>query len=77
MRRCEEAILVSKIREEQQRLGVDEMEWVGNERNQQQQEEEEEEDEEEDEEEEEHDVEEGNEEAKKVNGGVSSTEVRI
>jgi hypothetical protein len=72
MRRCEEAILVSKIREEQQRLGVDEMEWVGNERNQQQQEEEEEE-----EEEEEHDVEEGNEEAKKVNGGVSSTEVRI
>uniref|UniRef100_A0A3N7FT25 CCD97-like C-terminal domain-containing protein n=1 Tax=Populus trichocarpa TaxID=3694 RepID=A0A3N7FT25_POPTR len=69
MRRCEEAILVSKIREEQQRLGVDEMEWVGNERNQQQQEEEEEE------EEEEHDVEEGNEEAKKVNGGVSSTEM--
>jgi hypothetical protein len=64
--------LVSKIREEQQRLGVDEMEWVGNERNQQQQEEEEEE-----EEEDEHDVEEGNEEAKKVNGGVSSTEVRI
>jgi len=77
MRRCEEAILVSKIREEQQRLGVDEMEWVGNERNQQQQEEEEEEEEDEDEEEEEHDVEEGNEEAKKVNGGVSSTEVRI
>lgn len=68
MRRCEEAILVSKIREEQQRLGVDEMEWVGNERNQQQQEEEEEE-------EEEQDVEEGNEEAKKVNGGVSSTEM--
>ncbi|KAJ6394189.1 hypothetical protein OIU77_023420 [Salix suchowensis] len=70
MRRCEEAILVSKIREEQQRLGVDEMEWVGNERNQQQQEEEEEE-----EEDEEQDVEEGNEEAKKVNGGVSSTEI--
>lgn len=31
MRRAEEAILVAKIRTEQQRLGVDEKEWVGNE----------------------------------------------
>ncbi|XP_074565798.1 uncharacterized protein LOC141822254 [Curcuma longa] len=29
MRRCEEAMLVEKIRGEQQRLGVDEKEWVG------------------------------------------------
>ncbi|MBA0680474.1 hypothetical protein Goari_012168, partial [Gossypium aridum] len=31
MRRCEEARLVAKIREEQQRLGVAQKDWVGNE----------------------------------------------
>ncbi|KAJ0049285.1 hypothetical protein Pint_15741 [Pistacia integerrima] len=35
IRRSEEAILVAKIREEQQRLGVAERDWIGNERNQQ------------------------------------------
>ncbi|CAL1392903.1 unnamed protein product [Linum trigynum] len=48
IRRSEEAILVSKIREEQQRLGVPESEWVAYGGNQQQEEEEEEEEEEED-----------------------------
>nr|KYP51481.1 hypothetical protein KK1_026639 [Cajanus cajan] len=32
MRRCEEAALVAKIRGEQQRMGVPERDWVGNER---------------------------------------------
>lgn len=53
MRRSEEAVLIAKIREEQQRLGVAEREWIGNERNQQQEEEEEEEDGEEDDDEDE------------------------
>lgn len=49
MRRAEEGILVEKIRREQQRLGVDERDWVGNEReNQEEVDEEEEEEEEED-----------------------------
>lgn len=59
LRRAEEALLMEKIRSEQQRLGVDERDWVGNERQQEEQEEEEEEDEEEEEEEEEDEVEEG------------------
>ncbi|MED6136717.1 hypothetical protein PIB30_058412 [Stylosanthes scabra] len=53
MRRCEEAELVAKIRVEQQRMGVAERDWVGNERFQEEEEEEEEEEEDEDEEEEE------------------------
>lgn len=52
MRRYEEAILVEKIRGEQQRLGVAQSDWVGNERERQEEEEEEEEDEEEEEEDE-------------------------
>ncbi|KAL5551281.1 hypothetical protein UlMin_001457 [Ulmus minor] len=67
LRRSEEAILVAKIRGEQQRLGVAESDWVGNER--MQEEEEEEEEEEEDEEEEE------KEEAKAANGGAQSAEL--
>ncbi|KAL6571336.1 hypothetical protein OROHE_002979 [Orobanche hederae] len=55
MRRSEEAILVQKIRGEQQRLGVDRSDWVGNESEEQGEEEEEEEGEEEEEEEEEED----------------------
>ncbi|KAI7980337.1 Casein kinase II subunit beta-2 [Camellia lanceoleosa] len=47
MRRSEEAILVEKIRGEQQRLGVAQRDWVGNEREQQEEEEEEDEDEDE------------------------------
>ena len=43
MRRCEEAALVAKIRGEQQRMGVPERDWVGNERFQEEEEEEEEE----------------------------------
>ena len=53
MRRSEEAILVEKIRGEQQRLGVAQRDWVGNEIEQQEEEEEEEDEEEEEEEEEE------------------------
>ncbi|KAL0372983.1 UNVERIFIED_CONTAM: hypothetical protein Scaly_0979900 [Sesamum calycinum] len=53
MRRSEEAILVEKIRGEQQRLGVAQSDWVCNESERQEEEEEEEEGEEEDEEEEE------------------------
>lgn len=63
LRRSEEAILIAKIRGEQQRLGVAERDWVGGERNQ---EEEEEEEEEEDEEEE----------AKEANGGAESAKVQ-
>ncbi|KAL8263716.1 hypothetical protein R6Q59_021846 [Mikania micrantha] len=44
LRRAEEAFLVEKIRQEQQRLGVDERDWAGNER----QEEEEEDDDDDD-----------------------------
>lgn len=51
MRRTEEAVLVEKIRREQQRLGVARCDWVGSEREQQQVEEEEEEEEDDDEEE--------------------------
>ncbi|KAF5935758.1 hypothetical protein HYC85_026887 [Camellia sinensis] len=58
MRRSEEAILVEKIRREQQRLGVAQRDWVGNER-EQQEEEEEEEEEEEDEDEERKETEDG------------------
>lgn len=50
LRRSEEAILVAKIRGEQQRLGVAESDWVGSERNRQVEEQEEEEEEEEEEE---------------------------
>ncbi|KAI3840078.1 hypothetical protein MKX03_017279 [Papaver bracteatum] len=46
MRRYEETILVTKIRGEQQRLGVDEKEWVGGDVKQQEEEEEEEEEDE-------------------------------
>ncbi|GKB39931.1 RNA-directed DNA polymerase, eukaryota [Tanacetum coccineum] len=45
LRRAEEALLMEKIHMEQQRLGVDEMDWVGNDRREEEQEEEEEEDE--------------------------------
>ncbi|XP_042018623.1 coiled-coil domain-containing protein 97-like [Salvia splendens] len=55
MRRSEEAILVEKIRGEQQRLGVAQSDWVGNEREKQEEEEDEEQEEEEEEEEEEDD----------------------
>ncbi|KAG8382199.1 hypothetical protein BUALT_Bualt05G0051900 [Buddleja alternifolia] len=48
IRRSEEAILVEKIRGEQQRLGVAESDWIGNEREIQEEEEEEEEEEEDD-----------------------------
>ncbi|GJY95282.1 coiled-coil domain-containing protein 97 [Tanacetum coccineum] len=47
---AEEALLMEKIRMEQQRLGVDEMDWVGNERREEEQEEQEEEEDEDDEE---------------------------
>ena len=73
MRRSEEAFLVAKIRREQQRLGVAERDWIGNDRNQEEEEEEEEEKEEEEEEEEEEDEEE--EEAKKADGAANSAEV--
>ncbi|VYS69559.1 unnamed protein product [Arabidopsis thaliana] len=53
MRRAEEAVLVTRIREEQQRLGVAESDWVGNEKMEESEEEEEEESEEEEEEEDE------------------------
>ncbi|CAL9071529.1 unnamed protein product [Musa textilis] len=55
MRRCEEAMLVEKIRGEQQRLGVDKREWVGGGGEEEEEEEEEEVEEEEEEEEEEED----------------------
>jgi hypothetical protein len=42
MRRAEEATLVARIREEQQRLGVAESDWIGNERREEEEEEEEE-----------------------------------
>nr|GEV82757.1 coiled-coil domain-containing protein 97 [Tanacetum cinerariifolium] len=51
LRRAEEALLMEKIRMEQQRLGVDERDWVGNERQEEQEEQEEEEEEEDDDEE--------------------------
>uniref|UniRef100_A0A7N0U0A3 CCD97-like C-terminal domain-containing protein n=1 Tax=Kalanchoe fedtschenkoi TaxID=63787 RepID=A0A7N0U0A3_KALFE len=47
MRRSEEAMLVAKIRSEQQRLGVPEKDWVGNERLQEEETDEMEEEEEE------------------------------
>lgn len=50
MRRSEEAFLVAEIRREQQRLGVAERDWVGNDTNQQEEAEEETEEEEEEEE---------------------------
>lgn len=50
IRRSEEAFLVSEIRREQQRLGIAERDWVGNERMQEQDMEEEDEEEEEEEE---------------------------
>ncbi|EXC26762.1 hypothetical protein L484_023378 [Morus notabilis] len=68
LRRAEEAILVAKIRGEQQRLGVAESDWVGNERNQQEEEEEEEEEQEEEEEEEEE---------QEANEGSKSTEMPL
>lgn len=71
MRRAEEAILLTKIRGEQQRLGVDESEWVGNERGREEEEEEEEEEDEEEEEEEEEDEEDQKDHVK--SNGVSSS----
>ncbi|XVF10942.1 hypothetical protein REPUB_Repub07fG0226800 [Reevesia pubescens] len=68
LRRCEEARLVAKIREEQQRLGVDQKDWVGNESNPQLQEDEEEEEEEEEEDEDE---------TKKENGGDHGKEMLL
>ncbi|CAL9241531.1 unnamed protein product [Arabidopsis halleri] len=53
MRRAEEAVLVTRIREEQQRLGVAESDWIGYEKMEESEEEEEEEEEEESEEDEE------------------------
>ncbi|CAN8267207.1 unnamed protein product [Cochlearia groenlandica] len=58
MRRAEEATLVTRIREEQQRLGVAESDWVGNEKLEESEEEDEEEEEEEEEEEDEEEEEE-------------------
>ncbi|KAL8159302.1 hypothetical protein V2J09_000839 [Rumex salicifolius] len=49
MRQAEEAVLVAKIRTEQQRLGVDEKDWVGNEIVNMEEEEEDDEEEEEEE----------------------------
>lgn len=72
MRRAEEAILLAKIRGEQQRLGVDESEWVGNERGREEEEEEEEDEEEEEEEEED---EEDQKDHVKSNGVSSSRQV--
>lgn len=63
MRRSEEAILIAKIRGEQQRLGVAERDWVGSDRNQ------------EEEEEEEEDTEEN--EAKDANGDAEHKEVKF
>ncbi|XP_074304013.1 uncharacterized protein LOC141638499 [Silene latifolia] len=57
MRRAEEAILLRKIRSEQQRLGVPESEWVGNEGRKEDEEEMEEEEEDEEEEDEDSDEE--------------------
>nr|GEY16438.1 hypothetical protein [Tanacetum cinerariifolium] len=48
LRRSEEALLMEKIRMDQQRLGVDEMDWVGNERREEEQEEQAEEEDEDD-----------------------------
>ncbi|KAK2967736.1 hypothetical protein RJ640_012962, partial [Escallonia rubra] len=48
MRRVDERILVEKIRGEQERLGVAERDWVGNEREQQEEQEEEEEEDDDD-----------------------------
>ncbi|KAG7536117.1 hypothetical protein ISN44_As13g000820, partial [Arabidopsis suecica] len=53
MRRAEEAVLVTRIREEQQRLGVAESDWIGNEKMEESEEEEQEEEEEEESEEDE------------------------
>lgn len=72
LRRAEEALLMEKIRSEQQRLGVDERDWVGNERQQEEQEEEEEE-----EEEEEDEVEEGSGADVNVRGKMHQHEVII
>ncbi|XP_050378301.1 LOW QUALITY PROTEIN: uncharacterized protein LOC126795516 [Argentina anserina] len=68
LRRAEEAILVAKVRGEQQRLGVAESDWVGGEGIQQVEEHEEEEEEDEEEEEEE---------SNKVNGGTQSSEKQV
>ncbi|KAL5064224.1 hypothetical protein RYX36_025961 [Vicia faba] len=53
LRRCEEAAIVAKIRGEQQRIGVPQRDWIGNEGFQEEEEEEEEVEEEEEEQEEE------------------------
>ncbi|CAM8880630.1 unnamed protein product [Rhodiola kirilowii] len=73
MRRTEEAIIVAKIRGEQQRLGVAEKDWVGNERLQEEEMEELEEIEEEEEEEVE-DEEENKHEGNKNRGKATSPE---
>ena len=73
LRRAEEAILVAKIRGEQQRLGVAERDWVGFERNQQEEEEEDEEEEEEEDDDDEEDDE--KEEEAKGTGRAESAEV--
>lgn len=73
IRRAEEAILVEKIRGEQQRLGVAQSDWVGNERERQEEEQEEEEEEEEEDSETEVAVEkETDEDAEGVGGGNPS-----
>ncbi|WCJ20760.1 hypothetical protein M5689_002972 [Euphorbia peplus] len=75
MRRCEEAILVSKIRDEQQRLGVAESEWVGQPTRQVEEQEEEEEEEETEEEEEEEEDENEKEAVREIHDVVNSNEV--
>ncbi|XXG42975.1 hypothetical protein AAC387_Pa01g3116 [Persea americana] len=76
LRRAEEAILVAKIRGEQQRLGILEKDWVGNEEIVEEEEEQEEEEEEEEEEEVEED-ENAQEDAEKGKEGPQSAEVHV
>eukprot|EP00268_Persea_americana_P004257 TRINITY_DN1133_c0_g1_i2.p1 TRINITY_DN1133_c0_g1~~TRINITY_DN1133_c0_g1_i2.p1 ORF type:complete len:144 (+),score=43.04 TRINITY_DN1133_c0_g1_i2:469-900(+) len=71
LRRAEEAILVAKIRGEQQRLGILEKDWVGNEEIVEEEEEQEEEEEEEEEEDEN-----AQEDAEKGKEGPQSAEVK-
>ncbi|KAK4745241.1 hypothetical protein SAY87_011553 [Trapa incisa] len=76
IRRCEEAFLVSEVRREQQRLGIAERDWVGNERQQQEHMEEEEEEEEENEEDDDDDEEDEHKDigARKVEHGMKVNE---
>lgn len=70
MRRSEESMLVAKIRGEQQRLGVAERDWIGNERLQEEEEEEEEEESEDEEKE-------LDEERRKVSSNAHPAEVHL